>query len=504
MTSSVRAQCRFGGKRIRRMQAKASHARALDLRWVMMWELGRNTADAEPTSALHATLSARLRWLAPRGRTPCTGSPFPVPRRVSLVNDESNTMIPSPHCAPESGPLASPSPANIRTARRPLWRRLAIGVLSGVLACSAMAHGTWSKLTTSGPAMSVRSAPAAAAIGPNVYLFGGVFDDFRATEFAFFNDLHRFDTRTNAWVQLAPVGALPPARAFAAGVAVAHRHLMLVFGGATYPADNSSVVTYDDLWAYDVRRNEWEQLRAKNPGPTGRVRPSMWQMGDRTYVFGGLDASFRALNDLWAFDLTTRRWTLLIPDGAAGSPPARVEAYAGADAVLGKLTVFGGEAGADAGFALLGDTWQFDLLTSTWSNVTPPAAANITSARYAGAAAQIGPSLYVQGGDLPGGASGCGSPFPHNVTSELWHYSLLRRIWEQIVPAGDALPRLKRTVAATVGTRMYVFGGFDFACTDGVGGQVWNDRVYSYDPADTPLLVPALPVSPGPKGLGLN
>jgi hypothetical protein len=44
---------------------------------------------------------------------------------------------------------------------------------------------------------------------------------------------------------------------------------------------------------------------------------------------------------------------------------------------------------------------------------------------------------------------------------------------------------------------MYVFAGFDFACTDEVGGQVWNDGVYSYDPTYTPLWLPALPGSPG-------
>ena len=71
---------------------------------------------------------------------------------------------------------------------RPLWQRLAIGLLGGVLACSAAAQGTWSKLTTSGPAMSARSTPAAAAIGPHVYLFGGVHDDLGTSQFVFFND----------------------------------------------------------------------------------------------------------------------------------------------------------------------------------------------------------------------------------------------------------------------------------------------------------------------------
>lgn len=369
------------------------------------------------------------------------------------------------------------------------WRRLAIGLLGGVLACSAAAQGTWSKLTTSGPAMSVRSTPAAAAIGPHVYLFGGVHDDLGTSQFDFFNDLHRFDTRTHQWTQLAPSGAAPPARAFASGVAVPHRHLMLVFGGAIFAPDNSSVTAFDDLWAYDVQRNEWSQLRPGNIGPAGRVSASMWQRGERIYVFGGVDAGFRALNDLWAFDLVTNRWTLLTPGGAAGSPPARFQAYAGADAVLGKLTVYGGLAGADLGFAPRGDTWQFNVLTSTWSDVTP-ATGNIAPVRNDGAAAHVGLSLYVQGGETPGGTTGCGSVFPQNPTSELWRYSLLRRTWEQVTPQGDALPRLKRAVGAAVGGRMYVFAGFDFACENGLGGQIWNDGVYSY----SPMALPVLPV----------
>ena len=46
------------------MQAKACFARALGLGGVMMWELGGDTADAELSSALHATLRARHPGLA--------------------------------------------------------------------------------------------------------------------------------------------------------------------------------------------------------------------------------------------------------------------------------------------------------------------------------------------------------------------------------------------------------------------------------------------------------
>ncbi|HET7867441.1 MAG TPA: kelch repeat-containing protein [Burkholderiaceae bacterium] len=381
--------------------------------------------------------------------------------------------------------MRSPLRATSAAMPRRWLRGMASSLLGSMLACSAAAQGTWSKLTTSGPAMSARSSPAVAAIVPHIYLFGGVNDDLSTSQFVFFNDLHRFDTLTHRWTLLAPSGAIPPPRTFAAGVALPHRHLMLVFGGATFRSDDSSMTAFDDLWAYDVQRNEWSQLHPGNIGPAGRASASMWQRGERIYVFGGVDAGLRALNDLWVFDLGTRRWTLLTPGGAAGSPPARFQAYAGAEAVLSKLTVYGGLAGADQGFAPRGDTWQFNVLTSTWSDVTP-ATGNISPVRNDGAAAHVGLSLYVQGGETPGGTSGCGSMFPQNPSAELWRYSLLRRTWEPVTPQGDALPHLKRSAAAAVAGRMYVFAGFDFACANGLGGQVWNDSVYSYSPASLP------------------
>jgi hypothetical protein len=269
---------------------------------------------------------------------------------------------------------------------------------------------------------------------------------------------------------------------------VEHRRQVLLFGGASFTPDLSAIVAFDDLWSYDVQGNQWTQLRSDTAGPPGRARPSMWQVGDRTYVFGGATASQQALNDLWAFDLRTRRWTLLIPNGAAGSPPARFEAYAGTEASLGQLTVYGGQSGADTGFTALNDTWEFDLWSSTWTEVTPPAAANISPGRNIGAAATLGLGLYVHGGDLPGGSSGCGASFPQNPTDELWRFDFLQQRWDRLQPGGDPAPRLKRTAAVRVGVRMFVFGGFDFVCPgEGAAGQVWNDAVFSYSPFTLPL-----------------
>lgn len=369
-------------------------------------------------------------------------------------------------------------------SRLPRWSaRVAAGLLGASIACAAVAQGAWTRIAPAGEALSPRSAPVAAAIGSQVFVFGGVKDDFSTGQYTFFNDLHHFDANTRRWSLLSPTGAAPAPRALAAAVSVEHRRQVVVFGGVSYTSDLSSIVTFDDLWSYDTLRNRWTQLRSATAGPIGRAGPAMWQVGDQIFVFGGATSSQQALNDLWAFDLRTSRWTQVTANGAAGSPVARFEGYTGTDARMGKLTIFGGITGADTGFVSKNDTWQFDLRSRTWAEVTPQSGTNVTPGRSSGAAASLGSSLLIHGGDVPGGSSGCGAGFPQNPTDELWRFDLKRLRWDKLTPGGDAAPRLKRTAAVSVEGRMLVFGGYDFSCPNGVGsGQVWNEAVYSYSP----------------------
>jgi N-acetylneuraminic acid mutarotase len=380
--------------------------------------------------------------------------------------------------------LALPIGAAASEGRSP--ERAAAVAASDVSATGSTADGTWLKLTTSGPRPSERSTPAVAALGTSVYVFGGVKDDFSTQINTFYNDLHRFDTLTNTWLALSPAGALPPARAFAASVGHERSRRMLVFGGAIYGPFFVGFTAYDDLWAYSVDQNAWSQIHPLNPGPVGRSRPTAWIVDGKMYIFGGVTSTFTTLNDLWVYNLNTNTWTQLIPNGAPGSPPPRHEAQAGTVPARGRLTLYGGE-GIDpmsGGFVTLDDTWEFDLNTNTWSEVTPAPQNNIQPPRNYGAAAVIEGNLYLQGGDVPGGSSGCGAPFPQNPTEELWRFDLVQHVWTRLFPAGDPLVALKRHNAAVVGSRMYIFSGWDFQCEGGVGpGQVWNLDVYRYEPS---------------------
>ena len=88
------------------------------------------------------------------------------------------------------------------------WVALAVSL---TLACaSALADG-WKQHTTTGPSPSARSTPAVGAVGAQVYVFGGVFDSFIAGTDTFYNDLYRFNTKSDHWTQLTPTGAVPPA-----------------------------------------------------------------------------------------------------------------------------------------------------------------------------------------------------------------------------------------------------------------------------------------------------
>lgn len=339
------------------------------------------------------------------------------------------------------------------------------------------AQGSWRRLVTTGTRPTERSAAVAGGIGRQLYVFGGVKDDFSTGQNAFYNDLHRLDTHTLGWTRVLPATGTPSARAFAAGAAGPAE--LFVFGGATYT--DTSFEVFDDLWSYSAATNAWSRLTSSTPGPSGRSGATMWTVDRSLFVFGGIDATFTTLNDLWVYHLPTSTWTRQQPSGPV--PPARHMGQSGRVERLGRLTVYGGEGDAAQGFPLLGDTWEFSLAQQRWREVTP-ASGNIDPARNYGATAIVGTNLYLQGGDQPGGDEGCGAPYPQNPTAQLWRFDLSLRTWHLLNPDGDPLVRLKRHTGATVDGRMYVVSGWDFQCPGGVGpGQIWNQDVYRFTPS---------------------
>lgn len=362
-------------------------------------------------------------------------------------------------------------------AASPRFQRLKAFTLAAALVCtSALADG-WTTHKSKGEVPSPRSAPVVGALGKHVYLFSGVFDSITADPHVCFNDLYRFDTRSDRWTRLTPVGPVPPARAYAASASHPASKRILVFGGAFYSSPfYADFSVYDDLWAYDVKRNAWTQIIANNAGPSARSRPTAWMVGNQLYLFGGINAFFGTMNDLWVYSLDSNTWSELIPDGAAGSPPSRHEAMSGTRVQNGKLLIYGGETVDETfSFVTLNDTWAYSLADNTWENLTPADPFNVDPPRNLAGAGVLGGNLYVQGGDMPGGESG-GSGFAQNVSNDLWKFE--GGTWLEVTCMGDEGPRLKRHRGVEVGDRLFLFSGYDFVDQ----AEVWNQSVYSFRP----------------------
>lgn len=205
-------------------------------------------------------------------------------------------------------------------------------------------------------------------------------------------------------------------------------------------------------------------VRTENPGTASSTD---------MYVFGGAASSGR-LNDLWRFDGTS--WTLMTPDGAPSSPPARSQAGVTWDFGRGRLVVFGG---ADAAGGRFGDTWEWDPATNAWSNVTPagpsPSPRNFTAITFD---PRTGRTLLFGGLDANG-----------THLNDTWAFD--GSSWTQLSPAG-ALPPVRRQhhlVTRLDFADVVLFGGQDATLSSPsnwrVDTWIWDGSAWTQVPTTT-------------------
>jgi hypothetical protein len=208
----------------------------------------------------------------------------------------------------------------------------------------------------------------------------------------------------------------------------------------------------NDVWALDTRLRVWTRL--DDPGqpdrPVTRSNTSAVYdpHRDRMLVFGGITGvgtTPRTLDDLWEFDLGTRRWRRILP-GLGPVPKSRLGHGAIFDVKRDRMLVFSGQ--FFEGFAAenLRDLWQFDCASERWSRLpllgaeTPPVSLDgsfLTDGQHRGFAfggwSGTGPPIYNRdlyvldlrtdvwrrlpdlngaGSEVPGGGGGPGGPRP--------------------------------------------------------------------------------------------
>ena len=108
----------------------------------------------------------------------------------------------------------------------------------------------------------------------------------------------------------------------------------------------------------------WTDLNPLS-SPSPREFPSLAfdSCSGQMVLFGGSQNS-SSFNDTWIFDTLNNTWTELTP---ISSPPARQAASMAFDSSSGQIILFGG---SDNG-STLNDTWIFDIQANTWTELTP-------------------------------------------------------------------------------------------------------------------------------------
>lgn len=128
----------------------------------------------------------------------------------------------------------------------------------------------------------------------------------------FFDELWRLDLTSLEWTQPSTSGQGPSPRVWLRGARCGET--LLLYGGAEWRFDLGcwGNDTPGTVWALHVADLRWERLQLSGMGfrPPLRASPALAVCGRHLLVFGGLDLPTQEyLDDAWAFDTLTRRWS---------------------------------------------------------------------------------------------------------------------------------------------------------------------------------------------------
>jgi hypothetical protein len=148
----------------------------------------------------------------------------------------------------------------------------------------------------------------------------------------------------------------------------------LLFGGAFNDP------SFNQTWIYAADRNNWTRLDTGAKTPPGRMHAAVAYAANihKVVLFGGLglfDHHVCPRNDTWTFDPLQRTWTNVTPPNSPSARRAHAMVY---DDKTHQIVLFGGHE-FYCGVAILeytgprlADTWLYDPATNTWTNVSSP------------------------------------------------------------------------------------------------------------------------------------
>jgi hypothetical protein len=280
---------------------------------------------------------------------------FAVSALGGSVLAQADTMpspAPSATVSAEPSPLATADPAALAFTE-PAWRKI-----TPERSPAGREDHTW---TVGGN-------------GRFAYLFGG--RDGNKD----FGDLWRYDLEKDTWKKLSPRGNAPQPR-------FGHSAVWVDGFGVVVFAGQRGVDFFDDLWAYDPDSDRWTKLPPNGAVPKRRYGSCMVVGPDgRLWISHGFTFAGR-FDDTRAYNLKTRRWASIAPDGRRPGERCLHDCFTTAD---GELVLYGGQ---DDGAFALGDLWVLGR-ERTWQRQPDPG----PKPRRLYAVTEAGAHAYVFGG----------------------------------------------------------------------------------------------------------
>ncbi len=306
---------------------------------------------------------------------------------------------------------------------------------------------------------------------PLVYLGGLVYDSARQVlvlvgSFAYGNGwgemaTWEYDFSTKKWSRITTTGGPGVLYGFAM-VYDANRQLTVLYGGSD---DQGNL--HSETWEYDGSTQTWTQwtTTANHPNGVFGCLACFDAANNRMLVFGGEDSGSTYYNDVWAFDGSD--WTQ-VNDGTGTAPGTRQygAAFTYADFTgAGKqvAVLVGGYDGSN----WLNETWEYDVTTDTWAQMTPTT--NPTALLANSAAFDAANEVVVMFGGMDDTGAG---------TNELWEYD--GSDWTNVVWSGtNPRARDRALMAYAAGVGVVVFGGsyasnYYFRLTDYFDLHAWD------------------------------
>lgn len=175
----------------------------------------------------------------------------------------------------------------------------------------------WEAIQPAGTKPAARAGCNAELHDGSMYVFGGLNRFLQLN-----NELWRFDTATETWTQLTPVGPIPEPR-FIGATAVDHEtgKIYLYNGHRATPTGFQSI---GDFWVYDIATNAFRQLPpVPAPARDEGTLTILHAPGGKKYLVHtaghtvspvlctGFTENTTALDEIWAFDPDTETWQQL-------------------------------------------------------------------------------------------------------------------------------------------------------------------------------------------------